>query len=169
MWQGFLPSSKVYLRNRLVKMPDIKSHLLAQCTQYVDQRIANCKQAMDDAQAAANEEGKSSAGDKYETGRAMMQIERDKAAQQLEEALKLKKVLDGLDSSIVSKVARLGSMVETTHYNFYLSISAGKFLVEGKEFLIVSPNSPIGKLLLNLKVGDAFRFNDKEEIVRRVN
>ena len=49
---------------------------------------------MVNAQEAANEEGKSSVGDKYETGRAMMQIERDKAAQQLDEALKLKNIID---------------------------------------------------------------------------
>jgi transcription elongation GreA/GreB family factor len=149
-------------------MENIKTQLLSLCHNYVNERITNSKQAMDDAQAAANEEGKSSAGDKYETGRAMAQIERDKAAQQLEEALKLKKVLSGLDSSIVNDSVRLGSLVETTGSNFYLAISAGRFLIEGKEYLIVSPNSPIGKLLLNLKVGNMFRFNNKEEVVRSV-
>ena len=44
---------------------------------------------MANAQESANAEEKSSAGDKYETGRAMMQIERDKAAQQLNESMKL--------------------------------------------------------------------------------
>ena len=122
-------------------------------------------QSMNNAQAAANEEGKSSAGDKYETGRAMMQIERDKAAQQLEEALKLKKVLDGLDALIISKAVRLGSVVKTTNYNFYLSISAGKFLIGKEEYIAVSPISPIGKLLLNLKEGDQFVFNKKQEKV----
>ncbi len=146
----------------------VKSQLLVFCFDYVSQRIANSKQAMDDAQAAANEEGKSSAGDKYETGRAMAQIERDKAAQQLDEALKLKKVLSGLDSSIANSSIRLGSVVETSGANFYLAISAGKFLIDGKEFLIISPYSPIGKLLLNLKAGDTFRFNNKEEVVRNV-
>ncbi|MFM9838818.1 MAG: 3-oxoacyl-ACP synthase [Cyclobacteriaceae bacterium] len=148
--------------------PNIKAQLLAQCNDYVNKRIANSKQAMDDAQAAANEESKSSAGDKYETGRAMAQIERDNAAQQLEEALKLKNILSGLDSSIVNDSVRLGSVVETTGSNFYIAISTGKFLIEGKEYLIVSPNSPIGKLLLNLKVGDIFRFNSKEEVVKHV-
>jgi transcription elongation GreA/GreB family factor len=148
--------------------PSIKAQLLTQCNDYVNKRIANSKQAMDDAQAAANEESKSSVGDKYETGRAMAQIERDKAAQQLEEALKLKNILSGLDSSIVNDSVRLGSVVETTGSNFYIAISTGKFLIEGKEYLIVSPNSPIGKLLLNLKVGDIFRFNSKEEVVKHV-
>jgi transcription elongation GreA/GreB family factor len=148
--------------------PNIKSQLLALCNDYVNQRIANSKQAMDDAQAAANEEGKSSAGDKYETGRAMAQIERDKAAQQLDEALKLKNILDGLDSSIVNDSVRLGSVVETTGSNFYIAISAGKFSIDEKEYLVVSPNSPIGKLLLSLKVGDTFRFNNREEIVSQI-
>jgi transcription elongation GreA/GreB family factor len=149
-------------------MKNMKAQLLALCFDYVNQRIATSKQAMDDAQAAANEEGKSSAGDKYETGRAMAQIERDKAAEQLNEALKLKNVLDGLDSSIVNDSVRLGSVVETTNSNFYLAISAGKFLIDEKEYLIVSPNSPIGKLLLNLKVNDTFRFNNRIEEVERI-
>ena len=146
-------------------MDSVKTQLLGHCLEYVNLRITTATQSMNNAQAAANEEGKSSAGDKYETGRAMMQIERDKAAQQLEEALKLKKVLDGLDASIISKAVRLGSVVKTTNYNFYLSISAGKFLIDMEEYIAVSPISPIGKLLLNLKEGDQFVFNKKAETV----
>ncbi len=146
-------------------MGNVKTQLLGHCLDYVNLRISTATQSMNNAQAAANEEGKSSAGDKYETGRAMMQIERDKAAQQLEEALKLKKVLDGLDALIISKAVRLGSVVKTTNYNFYLSISAGKFLIGKEEYIAVSPISPIGKLLLNLKEGDQFVFNKKQEKV----
>ena len=82
--------------------------------------------------------------------------------------LKLKKVLDGIDSSIVNNSVRLGSVVETINFNFFVAISAGKFLVEGKEYLAVSSGSPVGKLLINLKVGDTFRFNNKQEVVMRV-
>jgi transcription elongation GreA/GreB family factor len=144
-------------------MSNIKSQLLAACHDYVNQRIATSKQAMENAQAAANEEGKSSAGDKYETGRAMMQIERDKAAQQLEEALKLKNVLDGMNSSNENNTVLLGSVVTTTHFNFYMAISAGKLIVEGKEYIAVSTNSPISKLMIGKKVGDEFFFNKKNE------
>ena len=68
---------------------------------------------MNDAQLSANEEGKSSAGDKYETGRAMMQIEREKAANQLEEALKLKRIIDQLQPDVHHEIATLGSVVIT--------------------------------------------------------
>jgi transcription elongation GreA/GreB family factor len=149
-------------------MENLKARLLDHCHDYVNQRIMTATQAMNNAQAAANEEGKSSAGDKYETGRAMMQIERDKAAQQLEEALKLKKVLDGLDSSIVSKSVRLGSVVKTTNASFYMAISAGKCLVGTAQYFAVSPISPIGKLLSGLTEGDQFLFNSKTEVITYV-
>ena len=74
----------------------LKQRLVAECKRYVASRIETANQAMINAQKAANEEDKSSVGDKYETGRAMMQIERDKAAQQLDEALKLKNIIDQL-------------------------------------------------------------------------
>jgi transcription elongation GreA/GreB family factor len=144
-------------------MDNLKTQLLAACHDYVNQRIATFKQAMENAQAAANEEGKSSAGDKYETGRAMMQIERDKAAEQLEEALKLKKILDGMNSSDENDTVFLGSVVTTTNFNFYMAISAGKLIVDGKEYIAVSTDSPISKLMIGKKVSDEFLFNKRNE------
>jgi hypothetical protein len=54
----------------------------------VHQRIASAEEAIRMAQESANQEGKSSAGDKYETGRAMAQLEIEKASGQLAEANK---------------------------------------------------------------------------------
>ena len=143
----------------------VKQNIHKYLLELINSKIAESENAIVAAKDSRNSDTKSSAGDKFETGRAMMQIERDKAAQQLEEALKLKKVLDGLDASIISKAVRLGSVVKTTNYNFYLSISAGKFLIDMEEYIAVSPISPIGKLLLNLKEGDQFVFNKKAETV----
>ena len=57
-----------------------KKQLYDLCQAVVQQRIDTARHAMTAAQESANEEGKSSAGDKYETGRAMAQIERDRHA-----------------------------------------------------------------------------------------
>ena len=76
---------------------------------------------MRNAQEAANEESKSSAGDKYETGRAMMQIERDNAAAQLDEALKLKKTLSLISASENHHVISLGSIVITKTFKAFIS------------------------------------------------
>lgn len=136
-----------------------KRKLLLLCQQFIQQRLDAARQAMNVAQEAANAEEKSSAGDKYETGRAMAQIARDQAAQQLAEGLKLKAVLDQINSSHPSSQVRLGSLVTTDRSAFYLSISAGELQLDGRKYFAVSPQSPIGKILLGCKVNDVFTFN----------
>ena len=146
----------------------LKKKLIAYCKDWVTERISVAQVAMDHAQAAANEEGKSSAGDKYETGRAMMQIERDKAAHQLAEALKLKQLVDGLLEFGNPDEVRVGTIVQTTHYHFFVAISVGKISLDGIDYLLISPQSPIGKLLLSKKPGDSIIFNQSEERILRI-
>jgi transcription elongation GreA/GreB family factor len=123
---------------------------------------------MVNAQQAANEEGKSSAGDKYETGRAMMQIERDKAAQQLDEALKLKSITDQISIDAVSGKVILGSLVITNSKKIFVSIGMGKMMLDGEEFLVVAPSSPLGKALMGLKEHDEILFNKERFTVLQI-
>jgi transcription elongation GreA/GreB family factor len=116
---------------------------------------------IDYAQASANAEEKSSAGDKYETGRAMAHLERDKAAQQLQEAIKLKASLAKVNQSVRREIVELGSVITTTQGNFYLAISAGKLQVNDFSVFALSPASPLGQKLMHMKVGDEFIFNTK--------
>jgi len=146
----------------------IKSILLSKCFEYVEQRIETSRQAMRHAQEASNSEEKSSAGDKYETGRAMAQIERDKAARQLDEALKLKATLTQIKTDRVHSKVSLGSLVFTNANRFYLSISMGKVLANDLEFLFISPSSPVGQAMLNLTENDQFSFNKKLHTIERI-
>lgn len=143
-----------------MKYPDtLKVELYAQCVIFANKRIANALQALRDAQEAANGEEKSSAGDKYETGRAMAHLEREKAEQQLEEAHKLIAMLNKVSSSIPSDRISLGSVVITNEGNFYIAISAGKISVGEIDFIALSPVSPIGTMLLHKKAGEKILFN----------
>ncbi|WP_246011907.1 3-oxoacyl-ACP synthase [Chryseotalea sanaruensis] len=137
----------------------IKQQLQLHCIAYANTRIETARTAMETAQAAANEEEKSSAGDKYETTRAMMQIERDKAAGQLEEGLKLKRVAGSIIPQINNSQIGLGSLVMTNTVHFYIGISAGKVEIGNQSFLTVSAQAPIALTLLKLKQGDSFMFN----------
>jgi len=148
--------------------PNIKTKLLSKCYEYVEQRIETSKQVMKDAQDSANTEEKSSAGDKYETGRAMAQIERDKAAQQLDEALKLRSILKQINPDARSIKAALGSLVVTESNLFYLAISVGKLNIDGLDILFIAPTSPMGQVLLNSKVGDQFIFNKQVHLITEV-
>jgi transcription elongation GreA/GreB family factor len=147
----------------------LKQQLLAECKRYVASRIATANQSMVNAQQAANEEGKSSVGDKYETGRAMMQIERDKAAQQLDEAFKLKNIIDHISIEMGSGKVMLGSLVITNSKKIFISIGMGKLLLDNEEFLVVAPASPLGKQLLGLKVNDETIFNKERLTILQIS
>jgi hypothetical protein len=139
----------------------LKKQLLEACSRYVDSRINTAKESMRYAQEAANEESKSSVGDKYETGRAMMQIESDKAAQQLDEAMKLKSILDGLPPDMSAEKVMLGSLVFTTTKKIFIAIGVGRLMLDENEFLVVAPGSPLGRALIGKKVKEKISFNNE--------
>ncbi|GAB3266672.1 hypothetical protein GCM10027347_34840 [Larkinella harenae] len=139
----------------------VKPLLFERCEQYVTQRIETAKTAMEAAQAAANEESKSSAGDKYETGRAMAQIERDRHAQLLAEALKLQQELARIDAGKVYESVQPGSLVITNQGAYFIAISAGKLTIDQRDYFAVSAASPIGIQLNRKQVNDEVLFNGK--------
>ena len=150
-------------------MSHLKEQLWMQCKQIVEQRLATAQQAMDAAQESANQEEKSSAGDKYETGRAMAQLERDKAAMQVEENKKMLTVLNQISYNTSTDRVTLGSVVVTDHNKFYLSISAGKLEIGGESYVAISTQSPIGQLLLNKCAGEFFSFNNQKQTIISVS
>jgi len=146
----------------------IKRTLLNTSLALVEQRIANAKQAMNAAQESANTEGKSSAGDKYETGRAMAQIERDKAAQQLNDAIKLKSTLSVVSLKPSGNQVSLGSVVKTDKNHFFIAISLGKLTVADNEYFVIAPGTPIGRILMGLQVSSQFLFNNQLHTIREI-
>lgn len=147
---------------------NLKAILYMQCMEYVMQRIETAKQALSHAQESANAEEKSSAGDKYETGRAMAHLEREKALEQLNEAIKLKSALEKVSQNNSSDRVGLGSIVFTGTHNFYLAISAGKLTTEGIEFVALAPASPLGAILLGCQKGDQFIFNKQTLVIAEI-
>jgi hypothetical protein len=146
----------------------IKERLFNHCLSYIESRISTAQKAMEAAQEAANEESKSSAGDKYETTRALMQMERDKNAVQLAEAFKLKNMLTQLRYNSPFKTVEAGTLVITNLGNYFLSISVGKISVEDKEYFAIAPMAPLGQILLYKKEGDTFTFNNKNFKIEKI-
>jgi transcription elongation GreA/GreB family factor len=141
---------------------NLKEQLHQQCLDYVQARMAAAQQGIDEAQQASKDDTKSSAGDKYETGRAMMQQETDRNMAQLTEANKLKVALNSINPTTGLTVIDTGSIVKTNNGNFYLAISAGTLTVNGESYFAISPASPIGVKMKGLKAGEEFNVNGKE-------
>ncbi|HYD20599.1 MAG TPA: hypothetical protein VEB40_03915 [Flavipsychrobacter sp.] len=149
-------------------MPDIKQELYALCREYVAKGIAAAQQAIADAREAAAGETKSSAGDKYETTREMMQQEIDLNSARLAEQQKLKATLDTIDPQHTSSVISSGSVVTTGQGDYFISISVGKLNVGGNTYYALSAASPLGSKLIGRSAGDSFLFNGKEVIIKNV-
>ena len=150
-------------------MSHLKEQLWLRCKQIVEQRLATAQQAMDAAQESANQEEKSSAGDKYETGRAMAQLERDKAAMQVEENKKMLTILNQIGHHSSTETVTLGSIVVTDRNNFYVSIGAGKLEIGRESYVAISTQSPIGQLLLHKCAGEFFSFNNQKQTIISVS
>ncbi|MGN8067919.1 3-oxoacyl-ACP synthase [Mucilaginibacter sp. 22184] len=150
-------------------MSDLRKKLHDACVNYVRKSMDAAELGIKEAQKASNEDTKSSAGDKYETGRAMMQQETDRNLTQLNEANKLMVALKRISANGTSIKAEIGSVITTNNGSFYLAISAGIISVDGKNYFAVSPASPIGVLLAGKAVGDSFSLNGKPYIIEAVN
>ena len=126
---------------------------------YVLDRISRIKLEIKKAQSSANEETKSSAGDKYETGRAMAQLEIEKNTKQLAEAEKLLGMLNNILAENTSSVIIPGSLIITDKGVFYIAISIGQITIDQNNYFIIAPDSPIGKTFMGKKNGDSIEWN----------
>lgn len=147
---------------------NIKQNLYNQCLQFVDTRFQTIQNSINEIQESLTTETKSSAGDKHETGRAMLQLEREKAGNQLAEIQKTKEVFSKIDIKKTSNNIGLGSLVYTSNANYFITISAGELRVKGELFFAISPSTPIAKLLLSKVVGDSIRFRSTTFTITKI-
>ncbi|WP_231590681.1 3-oxoacyl-ACP synthase [Hymenobacter terrenus] len=139
-----------------------KSALHAACQAFIEQRIAAARTAMQAAQESSSSETKSSAGDKYETGRDMANAERDRNAAHMQQAQQLQAELARINPELPCDTVRPGALVNTSLSWFYISISAGKLTVEGEpEVFAVSAVAPVAVVLKGLRAGEEAHFNGK--------
>lgn len=134
----------------------------------IEERIKTALQAIESAKESRDSEIKSSVGDKYETGRAMMQMELEKNRVQLNKALKLKNEFAQINFHKINGKVEFGSLVNASNGIYFISIALGKLETEGKTVYCISLASPIGKLLQNKKTGDTFKFQGKDIAVLEI-
>jgi hypothetical protein len=146
----------------------IKEALFSQCEAFVNKRLKTVEALLSSNQKALQSETKSSAGDKHETGRAMLQLEMEKTGQQLAGITQMQVVLSKIDVLKTSKNACLGSVIITAKVSYFLSISAGQLAVADKSYFAISVSSPIGKLLLGKQEKEMISFHGKTIVINKI-
>lgn len=147
-----------------------KEKIYNQLQSQLQEKIAATKQLMESHKESLQSDTKSTAGDKHETGRAMIQMEYEASVKQWNTANELLVALNRIDPTITNnnKVG-LGSLVYTNQGNYYLTVSLGKITLETDDYFAISFASPIGKLLRGKKVDDKFVFMNKEYKIKTIN
>jgi transcription elongation GreA/GreB family factor len=138
----------------------IQEHLQTQLSDYVDE--------LQSVNEEIGKETKSSAGDKFETSREMMNQE----ISRIEERIAyLKKQINSLKNIPLKKVESIqnGSLVLTNHGLFFFGIAFGKLNLEAQDLMGLSLNSPLGKLMTDRKEGDELTFMDRNYLIQSVN
>lgn len=141
-------------------MSNIKEGLAAAMLEMLNQRIKSSQAAIDSAIESRNTATKSTAGDKHETGRALMQTEIDNQKKQLANSMLLKSTLTQIPFNN-SETIGFGSLLETNHGFFYLSVSLGKIKFSGREYFTISPATPLAQAFIGVVAGDIVSFQGR--------
>ena len=146
----------------------IKQSLLTFCKSQVDARFKKVHDTIAGIVASLDDASKSSAGDKHETSRAMLQIERENAGKQLLELEKLSAIIAKTNIDNTAKNIHLGSLVYTEKANYFICVSQGATVIDGATFYCISLQTPIGQLLAGKTEGDCFNFGGETYAIEEV-
>ncbi|HZH86854.1 MAG TPA: 3-oxoacyl-ACP synthase [Brumimicrobium sp.] len=147
----------------------MKKQVVKAIEKELEERLNMATQTYNDALESRNNDTKSSAGDKYETSRAMMQQEMDNAEISIHQVKVFQNELNRLPLKEDSESVISGSLVETNTGIYFLGLSLGKIVVNNHVVYAISTASPLGKLLLNRKVGDFIDLNNAQQKILKIS
>lgn len=116
----------------------------------------------------AQNDAKSSAGDKHETALSMMHLEQEKLSAKITEYINLKNEISRIDLKLNSDKIILGSLVKANGFWFFLSAALPKVSIEDRTVFALSKQSPLGSLLIGKSVGDQVTVNNTTYLIQNV-
>lgn len=140
-----------------------KEALLEHCWDYLKEKEKTLMFRYQSLQDSLKNETKSTAGDKHETGRAMLQLEREKLGQQIHEVEKMKVALSKVDIKKSRDKISLGSLFSTDQYQYFIAISGGTFKTDEITIFCISAQTPIAIQTIGKGIGDSFTINGKTQ------
>ena len=137
----------------------MKARLIKHCLQIASEKVKALENELGSSREATGSEDKSTAGDKHETGRAMMHLEQEKLYAQLAEAETLVAEFERIDPKYSSVTIQLGTLVFTDKANFLITAGLGRVRFENGDYFVVSVQSPVAQAMIGKKNGVEFVVN----------
>lgn len=140
-------------------MNTLKQKVHAYYLQQVDDKIDAFRDMISALTEGASNDAKGSAGDKHETALSMMHLEQEKLNNKLSEFIRQRAVLDKIDPGTTLPKIALGSLVKANDIHLFVSLALPKINIDGIPVIALSPQSPLGSMLIGKEVGDSFEVN----------
>lgn len=121
-----------------------------------------------DMQHEKSNETKSSAGDKYETSREMMQQSENRLNESIAYIQELIRQINQLITLKTFNAVESGALVQTNKGNFFFGISLGKLVFKEEPIFVLSLNAPIGKAFNGKKVNDEVVFQNQHYLITAI-
>ncbi|UZR98057.1 hypothetical protein [Chondrinema litorale] len=149
-------------------MKELKLLVYNQLNEIIDKKLEDAKEDVAIYKEGRDNNSKSSVGDKYETGRAMMQNELNKSNIRLGKVVDLKKELLRVKLDKDFKEIEFGSLIETDKGIYFISIGQGIVELENHKIFCISLGSPIGRLLVGKKKGGVVNFQGRKIKIKSI-
>lgn len=140
-------------------MPNFKQKILFHYQLLLQDKIDIYQDLILSLTEDAQNDAKSSAGDKHETTLSKLHIEQEKIANKLKEAIEQQAILSKLDITQVSNNVVLGSLVKTNHLTVFVCTALPKITVDNQTVFAISPQSPLGIQLMHKTLQAEFLVN----------
>ncbi|THD69234.1 3-oxoacyl-ACP synthase [Robertkochia marina] len=151
-------------------LTNIKERVITLCGEKLESSCANYRTQLAALKISLESESKSSAGDKHETGRAMVQLEMERLSARLkiaEDELNSFRRLAFNDAKNRGTVTP-GTLVETDKGLYFLAVSLGMVKVGETPVAVVSSASPIGGVLKGKAAGEQILFNGVAQTIKAI-
>jgi len=146
----------------------IKRQIHDKCLELAQHKIEVCSEVLQKINEAKKSETKSSAGDKFETSREMLQAEEDRTTATLSNAILLKKSLAQINPDTSSSKVETGALVIGSQLSYYISVGLGKIELKDQKYWAISLSSPIAKQMIGKTKGENFSFNGTLHTIRDI-
>lgn len=146
----------------------LKKKLKAICLERLNDKVSALQGIVEDLAIDAQNDAKSSAGDKHETGLSMMHLEQENISKKISESIAMRDVVSKINDDKVSNVVEFGSFVQVNSVYLFFSAALPKIVIEDKSVLAVSMDAPIAKELIGRKLHDKFTFNNCEFVIHQL-
>lgn len=148
-------------------MNAFKEKVWKACVEKIQAQTDELNAQINELQESANNETKNSAGDKHETGRAMLHLEREKLEQRLSEIEATYVQIQRL-KGVSNKQVSNGALVTTDKGMFFIACAMGKLVIEAQPIWVISAQAPLAVSMKGLTSGATFSFNQTTSTILEV-